>query len=71
MTGPDGPDRAADGDSRATVDAAHAYVPLGKGTPFWYDARPEQQGDRPAPEAPADLSGLAAYALQWPTAPRR
>ena len=68
-----GPDRAADGDRLAIVDAAHerVRVPLGEGAPFGYDPRPVQEGDRPAPKARADLSGLAACALQWLTAPRR
>ena len=66
-----GPDRADDGDRLATVHAAHERVPLGEAAPFGYNAIVLPPEDRPPPEAPADLTGLAAYAVQWPTAPRR
>ena len=66
-----GPDRAADGDRLAAAHAAHAYVPLGEGAPFGHGPRPVLQGLRSADEAPAGLSGRAAYALPWSTARRR
>ena len=52
-----------------TVHAAREYVPLGEGAPLGYDAirGPPPRAD---PRPVADLSGLAAYALTWPTKPR-
>ena len=45
---------------------AHERVPLEEGSPFGHDAIVLPTKGRPASEAPADLSGLAANALPWP-----
>ena len=55
-----GPDRAANGDPLAMVDAAHerVQIPLREGAPFGYDPRPVQEAGlaeaprRPRREAP-------------------
>ena len=50
-----------------TPPAAPGNGTLGAGAPFGHDPR-VPEGYRPADEAPADLSSLAACALPWPTA---
>ena len=65
-----GPGRADDADRLAAVGAAHERVPLGEGAPFGYAPTVLPPEGRPPREAPADLTGLATYAVPWPTAPR-
>ena len=64
-----GLDRADDADRLAAVGAAHERVPLGEGAPFEDVAIVLPPEGRPPPKAPADLTGLAAFAVPWPTAP--
>ena len=54
------PHSADDGGRLATVHAAHERVLLGDGAPFEYGPTVLPPEGRPAPEAQADLSGLAA-----------
>ena len=58
-----GPDRADDADRLAAVGAAHERVPLGEGAPFGYAPTVLPPEGRPPREAPADLTGLATYAV--------
>ena len=67
-----GPDWADDADRLSTVGPAHERVPPGEGAPFGYVPNviwvPALE-DRPSsPPPPADLTGMAAYAVPWPRA---
>ena len=57
------PDQADDADRLAAVGAADERVQLGEGAPFGYIPIV-------LPDAPADLTGLAVYAVPWLTATR-